>query len=185
MDLEQELPKLSRDIMDAATRIERLTFQVAALKTEVTILKKGGNKMGERLKDDTKEPLRCMQHVYLHGEASKLQKLYESLTCDEPNFSSVVIPESQDQNTKWEMKGVQLHDPYPIRGERYDPEKGLHTSPTSYFNFSCWTIGDAPIAVWEKLHQMGVEVQAEYEIKGKNIVGEFTLGEHHCRTVTE
>jgi len=39
-DLEQELPKLSRDIMDAATRIERLTFQVAALKTEVTILQK-------------------------------------------------------------------------------------------------------------------------------------------------
>ena len=39
-DLEQELPKLSRDIMDAATRIERLTFQVARLKTEVTILQK-------------------------------------------------------------------------------------------------------------------------------------------------
>jgi len=39
-DLEQELPKLSRDIMDAATRIEKLTFQVAALKTEVTILQK-------------------------------------------------------------------------------------------------------------------------------------------------
>ena len=39
-DLEQELPKLSRDIMDAATRIERLTFQVAALKSEVTILQK-------------------------------------------------------------------------------------------------------------------------------------------------
>ncbi len=40
LDLEQELPKLSRDIMDAATRIEKLTFQVAALKTEVTILQK-------------------------------------------------------------------------------------------------------------------------------------------------
>ena len=39
-DLEQELPKLSRDITDAATRIEKLTFQVAALKTEVTILQK-------------------------------------------------------------------------------------------------------------------------------------------------
>ena len=39
-DLEQELPKLSRDILEAATRIERLTFQVAALKTEVTILQK-------------------------------------------------------------------------------------------------------------------------------------------------
>ena len=39
-NLEQELPKLSRDILDAATRIERLTFQVAALKTEVTILQK-------------------------------------------------------------------------------------------------------------------------------------------------
>ena len=40
LDLKQELPKLSRDIMDAATRIEKLTFQVAALKTEVTILQK-------------------------------------------------------------------------------------------------------------------------------------------------
>ena len=40
LDLEQELPKLSRDILEAATRIERLTFQVAALKSEVTILQK-------------------------------------------------------------------------------------------------------------------------------------------------
>ena len=46
LDLEQELPKLSRDIMDAATRIERLTFQVAALKTEVTILQKERSKNG-------------------------------------------------------------------------------------------------------------------------------------------
>jgi len=45
-DLEQELPKLSRDIMDAATRIEKLTFQVAALKTEVTILQKERSKNG-------------------------------------------------------------------------------------------------------------------------------------------
>ena len=40
LDLEQELPRVSRDILDAATEIERLRFEVAALKTEVTILKK-------------------------------------------------------------------------------------------------------------------------------------------------
>ena len=40
LDLEQELPRLARDIMDAATEIERLRFEVAALKTEVTILQK-------------------------------------------------------------------------------------------------------------------------------------------------
>jgi len=44
VDIEKELPKLSRDIMDAATRIEKLTFQVAALKTEVTILQKQKDK---------------------------------------------------------------------------------------------------------------------------------------------
>jgi hypothetical protein len=49
-DLEQELPKLSRDILDAATRIERLTFQVAALKTEVTILQKERSENGTNTK---------------------------------------------------------------------------------------------------------------------------------------
>ena len=40
LDLEQELPRVSRDIMNAATEIERLRFEVAALKSEVTILQK-------------------------------------------------------------------------------------------------------------------------------------------------
>ena len=40
LDLEQELPRVSRDIMDAANEIERLRFEVAALKSEVTILQK-------------------------------------------------------------------------------------------------------------------------------------------------
>ena len=40
LDLEQELPRVSRDIMNAPSEIERLRFEVAALKTEVTILQK-------------------------------------------------------------------------------------------------------------------------------------------------
>ncbi len=40
LDLEQELPRVSRDIMNAASEIERLRFEVAALKSEVTILQK-------------------------------------------------------------------------------------------------------------------------------------------------
>ena len=32
---------------------------------------------------------------------------------------------------------------------------------------------------------LGIEVQAEYEVEGTDDVGEFTLGEHHCRKLTD
>ena len=149
----------------------------------------------------------CMQDVYLHGETSMVQKLYDALTGDEPKFCSVVIPEPDNMfrgllgdeerkmceeegrpnwfdwrdknwNTKWDVQAVVLHDPHPITSDHY-------SVPTSYFNFSCWTAWDAPIPVWEKLHEMGIEVQAEYKVEGCDVVGEFTLGEHHCRTLTD
>ena len=39
--------------------------------------------------------------------------------------------------------------------------------------------------MWEELHRLGIEVQAEYEVEGTDIVGEFTLGGRHCRTLTD
>ena len=47
------------------------------------------------------------------------------------------------------------------------------------------TAWDEPIPVWEKQHRLGIEVQAEYEVEGTDIDGEFALGEHHCRTLSD
>ena len=148
----------------------------------------------------------CMQEVYLHGETSMVQKLYDALTGDEPKFCSVVIPEPDNMfrgllgdeerkmceregrpnwydwhndnwNTKWDVGAIEIVDP--IQHDDHYP------IPTSFFKFACWTAWDAPIPVWEKLHEMGIEVQAEYEVEGCDVVGEFTLGEHHCRKLTD
>ena len=81
-------------------------------------------------------------------------------------------------NTKWEVTNIQIMEEI-VHGDDHYP------IPTSYFRFKCWTAWDAPIPVWEKLHEMGIEVQAEYEVEGCDVVGEFTLGEHHCRTLTD
>ena len=140
----------------------------------------------------------CMQEVYIHGETSMVTHLYWELS-DRQRFCDVVLPiplevigqphdgkstspqwnwRCDNWNTKWEVTNIILHDPHPITSDHY-------SVPTSYFNFSCWTAWDAPIPVWEKLHEIGIEVQAEYEVEGMDVVGEFTLGEHHCRTLTD
>ena len=139
----------------------------------------------------------CMQEVYIHGETSMVTHLYWELK-DRQRFCDVVLPiplevigqpfdgkgtspqynwRCDNWNTKWDVGNVEIVDPIQ-HGDHYP-------MPTSYFKFTCWTAWDAPIPVWEKLHEMGIEVQAEYEVEGTDVVGEFTLGEHHGRTLTD
>lgn len=140
----------------------------------------------------------CDQEVYIHGETSMVTHLYWELK-DRQRFCDVVLPiplevigqpfdgkgtspqynwRCDNWNTKWEVTNIQITEEI-VHGDDHYP------IPTSYFRFNCWTAWDAPIPVWEKLHEMGIEVQAEYEVEGMDVVGEFTLGEHHCRTLTE
>ena len=140
----------------------------------------------------------CMQEVYIHGETSMVTHLYWELK-DRQRFCDVVLPiplevigqpfdgkgtspqynwRCDNWNTKWEVTNIQITEEI-VHGDDHYP------IPTSYFRFNCWTAWDAPIPVWEKLHELGIEVQAEYEVEGVDVVGEFTLGEHHCRTLTD
>ena len=139
----------------------------------------------------------CMQEVYIHGETSMVNHLYWELW-ERQRFCDTVLPiplhvigqpfdgkgtspqydwRCDNWNTKWEVTNILItqeiirDDTFPI--------------PTSFFKFNCWTAWDAPIPVWEELYRLGIEVQAEYEVEGTDVVGEFTLGEHHCRTLTE
>jgi len=140
----------------------------------------------------------CEQEVYIHGETSMVVHLYWELK-ERKRFCDVVCPiplevigqpydgkgtspqwdwRCNKWNTKWEVQDILIKEEI-VHGDDHYP------IPTSYFRFVCKTAWDAPIPVWEKLHRLGIEVQAEYEVEGCDIVGEFTLGEHHCRTLTD
>ena len=139
----------------------------------------------------------CMQEVYIHGETNMVTHLYWELK-DRQRFCDVVLPiplevigqpfdgkttspqynwRCDNWNTKWEVTNIEITQDI-IRDNTFSID-------TSFFRFNCWTAWDAPIPVWEKLHELGIEVQAEYEVEGMDVVGEFTLGEHHCRTLTD
>ena len=49
-----------------------------------------------------------------------------------------------------------------------------------HFTFRCWTAWAPPIPVWEKLHEMGIEVHADYEDEGSMFEGQFFEGEDTC-----
>jgi hypothetical protein len=140
----------------------------------------------------------CEQEVYIHGETSMVTHLYWELK-ERKRFCDVVCPiplevigqpfdgkgtspqwdwRCNKWNTKWEVQDILIKEEL-VNGDDHYP------IPTSYFRFVCKTAWDAPIPVWEKLHRLGIEVQAEYEVEGTDVVGEFTLGEHHCRTLTD
>ena len=140
----------------------------------------------------------CEQEVYIHGETSMVTHLYWELK-ERKRFCDVVCPiplevigqpydgkstspqwdwRCNKWNTKWDVQDILIKEEL-VHGDDHYP------IPTSYFRFVCKTAWDAPIPVWEKLHRLGIEVQAEYEVEGCDIVGEFTLGEHHCRTLTD
>ena len=111
----------------------------------------------------------CMQDVYLHGETSMVTHLFWELK-ERNRFCDVVLPiplevigqphdgkstspqynwRCDNWNTKWDVTNIILHDPHPLPSDHYSKDICL--------NFSCWTAWDAPIPVWEKLHELGIE----------------------------
>ena len=74
----------------------------------------------------------------------------------------------------WELKerkrfcDVVCPIPLEVIGQGHD---GKGTSPQYDWRCNKWN------TKWE--------VQAEYEVEGTDCVGEFTLGEHHCRTLSD
>ena len=127
-------------------------------------------------------PNHCDQSVYIHGPLDLVRELYWALDLKKPRFCDVVLPvpfaqsagmdgynwRVENWGTKWDVKEVEID------------EGGLHTSddvPVAWFSFKCWTAWAPPVLVWDKLHEMGIEVQAEYEDEGLNFAGEYSHGE--------
>ena len=141
-------------------------------------------------------PNHCYQTVLLRGEPKEIDRLYEAVK--EEKFLSAVIPEPEnifhgnlgdDERKVCEEKGIPNW--YDWRYDNWDtkwditsveiveePEDDDHYPiPVKYFSFKCWTAWSPPVPIWKKLHEMGIEVCADYIDEGGWFEGEFKEGE--------
>ena len=140
-------------------------------------------------------PNHCYQQVHIHGPSAKVQELYEYLlVSDHPEFFNFIIPMPEEVNdapptrevggyelpawyawrvknwgTKWDVADVQMTNPLMVHGEG-----------KSSFSFNCWTAWSPPIPVWDKLVEMGLSVDADYQDEGFNFEGTYLNGEDKC-----
>ena len=135
-------------------------------------------------------PNHCDQSVYIHGPRDLVQELYWSLKLKEPRFCDVILPipfekisgmtgydwRVDNWGTKWEVQDVEIDED----GLEHSDEEylgGTADHPVAWFSFKCWTAWAPPVPVWDKLHAMGISVQADYRDEGDIFEGEYSHGE--------
>ena len=140
-------------------------------------------------------PNHCYQSVYLAGDPKEIDRLYEAVK--EQKFLNAVIPEpsnmfhgalGEDERKMCEAQG--RPNWYDWRNDNWFTKWDICAAeicdePTfeqdvKFFSFRCWTAWAPPIPVWEKLHEMGIEVNADYEDEGAMFEGEFENGQDSC-----
>lgn len=140
-------------------------------------------------------PNHCYQQVHIHGPSAKVQELYEYLlVSDHPEFFNLISPMPEEVNdapptreaggyelpawyawrvknwgSKWDVADVQITQPLTLHGE-----------DKSSFSFNCWTAWSPPIPIWDKLVEMGLSVDADYQDEGMYFEGTYLNGEDKC-----
>ena len=142
-------------------------------------------------------PNHCYQGVYLHGPTHLIQHLHKALSKSEPEFCSTIAPmpfelwskETQpDQvmpdwyewryenwGTKWDVCEAEIDEDGIEYGE--DLNNDEEYAPVAWFSFRCWTAWGPPVPIWNRLHAMGIEVEAEYQDEGGMFEGDYHHGE--------
>lgn len=151
-------------------------------------------------------PNHCDQQVRIEGPHYLVSMLYDGLIGNgynphnggrtkNPQFCQLVCPMPFEQwqapktkwygfdvegwydwrvnnwGTKWDVVDVEIDE------ELSTETSGEFTADTkAWFSFRCWTAWNAPIPVWDKLHEMGVKVQAEYQDECGMFEGEYVDG---------
>ena len=94
------------------------------------------------------------------------------------NFESYLLSNYEwrleNWGTKWDVCEAEIdHD-----GLAYSDDQKV-----AWFSFKCWTAWAPPVPVWDKLHAMGIEVQADYQDEGMNFEGAYRDGEESNWTI--
>tara|TARA_R110000764_G_scaffold34193_3_gene76396 strand:+ start:34 stop:339 length:306 start_codon:yes stop_codon:yes gene_type:complete len=80
---------------------------------------------------------------------------------------------NENWGTKWDVAEAEIIDELEVSDEE-GPE------PIAWFAFKCWTAWAPPIPVWDRLHALGIEVDADYEDEGGMFKGEYQHGVDKC-----
>ena len=144
-------------------------------------------------------PNHCDQQVHIYGPRFLVKELYDHLNKAEPQFCQLVCPMPFEQwlapattftgyevsgwydwrvnnwGTKWDVVDVEITQPLTIHDDEEDvaPE-----SMNASFSFNCWTAWSPPVPVWNKLVDLGVEVDADYQDECGNFEGKYRNGDN-------
>ena len=143
-------------------------------------------------------PNHCYQQVHIHGPRFLVKELYDALSDEgNPQFCQVILPMPFEQwlapnaiwggyevsgwydwrvknwGTKWDVADVEITQSLLLHDD--EPSDDPWTMDAS-FSFNCWTAWGPPVPVWEKLHALGIEVDAEYQDEGDMFAGAYTCG---------
>ena len=126
-------------------------------------------------------PNHCYQSVYVQGPRALVQELFFSLT-ENNRFCDAVTPMPLDRaldsyewrvtnwGTKWDVAEAEITQGLEVSAHEIE----------AWFAFRCWTAWSPPVPVWDKLHEMGVTVDAEYQDEGGMFEGRYSDGEDEC-----
>jgi len=76
--------------------------------------------------------------------------------------------------TKWDVVNVEITQSLLLHDD--EPDTGDPWNMNASFSFNCWTAWAPPVPVWDKLHSMGISVDATYQDEGGMFEGEYIDG---------
>ena len=145
-------------------------------------------------------PNHCYQQVHVYGPRFLVKELYDNLSKEEPQFCQVVVPMPFEQwlapktrcegfevegwydwrvknwGTKWDVVDVEMTQSLLLHDDEDQEPSGMNAS----FSFNCWTAWSPPVPVWDKLYEMGISVDADYQDEGMMFEGRYVNGEDEC-----
>ena len=147
-------------------------------------------------------PNHCYQQVEIQGPRFLVKELYDHLTKTDPQFCQLIVPMPFEQwlapktkwqgfevegwydwrvknwGTKWDVVDVDTTQPLLLHDD--EPDTGDPWTMNASFVFNCWTAWSPPIPVWDKLVEMGISVDADYQDEGMGFEGRYVNGEDKC-----
>jgi len=147
-------------------------------------------------------PNHCYQQVEIYGPRFLVKELYDHLTKADPEFCQVVLPMPFEQwlapksrlhgyevegwydwrvtnwGTKWDVVDVEITQSLLLHDD--EPDTDDPWTMNASFSFNCWTAWSPPIPVWDKLVEMGLSVDADYQDEGMMFEGRYVNGEDKC-----
>jgi len=127
-------------------------------------------------------PNHAYQKVTLSGISPVIRELYRSVETE--SFLQRVIPCPIEKAAEWyRWSNDNWGTKWDICDQRIESQSWpddeifyLQNTENESFTFYCWTAWSPPIPVWEKLHSIGIHVNASFFCEGGFFVGTWVDG---------